>query len=123
MIKGRAVSRRLMMSATLLSITTDSCSIKKKKIMVGTNRDCPAWLYLGVDMDRMNNEMRQLFRMAQRKGTSSDEVYYLMHEKGLFALVSGSDYPEDEILPSILSETGFLSRSSILPRTIQESCH
>lgn len=74
--------------------------IKKRKIMVGTNKDCPAWLYLGVDMDRMNNEMRQLFRMAQRKGTSSDEVYYLMHEKGLFALVSGSDYPEDEILPA-----------------------
>ena len=82
--------------------------------MVGTNRDCPAWLYLGVDMDRMNNEMRQLFRMAQRKGTSSDEVYYLMHEKGLFALVSGSDYPEDEILPHTIRDR-LPSRSSILP--------
>ena len=74
--------------------------IKKKEVMVGSHGDNPAFLYLGLDCSRLNDEQRKLFRKAKKTRLSLDEVYETMSNEGLFALLSGSDYPIDEILPA-----------------------
>lgn len=74
--------------------------IKKKKVLVGSHRDNPAYLYLGLDCSRLNDEQRKLFKKAKKTKLSLDEVYETMSDQGLFAILSGTDYPVEEILPA-----------------------
>jgi len=74
--------------------------IKKKKVMVGSHGDNPAFLYLGLDCSRFNDEQRKLFKKAKKTRLSIDEVYETMSDQGLFAILSGTDYSIDEILPA-----------------------
>jgi hypothetical protein len=74
--------------------------IKKKEVMVGSQGDNPAFLYLGLDCSRLNDEQRKLFKKAKKEKLSLDDVYETMSNEGLFALLSGTDYSIDDILPA-----------------------
>lgn len=74
--------------------------IKKKKIMVGTNADNPAWLYMGLDCERLTSEQHKLFRRAGRDGLTLEEVYEAMQMEGLFGVISGTEYECKDILPA-----------------------
>lgn len=74
--------------------------IKRQKICVGSKKDQPAWLYLGMDLERLNDEQRKLFRKALKEKLTDDEVFDAMEGEGLFAVLSGNEYSIDEILPA-----------------------
>lgn len=74
--------------------------IKKKEVLVGSRGDNPAFLYLGLDCSRLNDEQRKLFKKAKKTKLSLDEVYETMSDQGLFAILSGTDYPVEDILPA-----------------------
>lgn len=74
--------------------------IKKRPVMVGTGEDNPAWLYLGLDCARLSDEQHKLLKRAGRDSLSADQVFESMQTEGLFAVISGTDYPCEEILPA-----------------------
>lgn len=74
--------------------------IKKKQIWVGSERNNPAWLYLGLDCGRMADEQRSLLKRARKTKLTKDEVYDAMQSEGLFAVLSGREYSTEEILPA-----------------------
>ncbi len=74
--------------------------IKKKEVLVGSHGDNPAFLYLGLDCSRLNDKQRKLFKKAKKTKLSLDEVYETMSDQGLFAILSGTDYCVDDILPA-----------------------
>lgn len=74
--------------------------IKRKQIFVGTGRDNPAWLYLGLDCARMSDELHKLLKRAGKGGLTMDEVYDAMQSGGLFGVLSGREYGNEEILPA-----------------------
>ncbi|MDX9824619.1 MAG: hypothetical protein RBU26_06765, partial [Sphaerochaeta sp.] len=41
-----------------------------------------------------------LFKKAKKTKLSLDEVYETMSDQGLFAILSGTDYPVEDILPA-----------------------
>ena len=70
-----------------------------EKITVGRTNTKPAYMYLGLDMGRMNDEQKKLFKRANKKNLSLSEVFALMQNEGLFGLISGKELSNDEILP------------------------
>ena len=74
--------------------------IKKKQIMVGSNKDNPAWLYLGLDLARMSDEQHKLLKRARKNSLTTDEVYEALQTEGLFGVLSGTDIPCEELLPA-----------------------
>lgn len=74
--------------------------IIKHPVMVGSNKDNPAWIYLGLDCSRMSDEQHKLLKRAKRDSLSTDEVYAAMQNEGVFGILSGEDYSCDEILPA-----------------------
>ena len=74
--------------------------IVKKKVCVGKDENNPAWMYLGLDCDRMRDEQHKLLRRARKNGLSLEEVYEAMQSEGLFGVISGREYSCDEILPA-----------------------
>lgn len=74
--------------------------IVKKQVMVGSKKDNPAWMYLGLDCNRMSDEQHKLLKRAQKNSLSIDEVYDAMQSEGLFGILSGKDYSCEEILPA-----------------------
>ena len=74
--------------------------IKKKLVMVGSRRDNPAWLYLGLDLGRMSDEQHKLLRRAKKNSLSTDDVYEALQTEGLFGVLSGEDIGCEEILPA-----------------------
>lgn len=74
--------------------------IIRKPVMVGTKKDKPAFLYLGLDIARMTDERRALLKKAKKDKLSIDEIYAAMEGEGLFAVLSGKDYGTEEILPA-----------------------
>lgn len=74
--------------------------IIKRSVMVGSNKDNPAWMYLGLDCSHMSDEQHKLLKRAKRDSLSTDEVYTAMQDEGVFGILSGEDYTCDEILPA-----------------------
>ncbi len=74
--------------------------IKKKKILAGSHKNHPAWMYLGLDCSRMSDEQHKLLKCAKRSPLSLDEVYDAMQTEGIFGILSGMDYGCEEILPA-----------------------
>ena len=74
--------------------------IKKKTVMVGSNKDNPAWLYLGLDLARMSDEQHKLLKRARRSSLTTDEVYEALQTEGLFGVLSGTEIPCEELLPT-----------------------
>ena len=74
--------------------------IKKKPIMVGSKKDNPAWLYLGLDLARMSDEQHKLLKRARKNSLTTDEVYEALQAEGLFGVLSGTDIPCEELLPT-----------------------
>jgi len=74
--------------------------IKKKKVMVGSKKENPAWLYLGLDLNRMSDEQHKLLRRARKNSLSIEEVYEALQTEGLFGVLSGEEIDCDEILPA-----------------------
>lgn len=74
--------------------------IIKRPVMVGSNKDKPAWMYLGLDCSRMSDEQHKLLKRANRDCLSMDEVYDAMQNEGVFGILSGGDYACEEILPA-----------------------
>lgn len=74
--------------------------IIKRPVRVGSNKDNPAWMYLGLDCSRMSDEQHKLLKRAKRDCLSTDEVYTAMQNEGVFGILSGEDYTCDEILPA-----------------------
>ena len=68
--------------------------------MVGSKKDNPAWLYLGLDLNRMSDEQHKLLKRARNKSLSIEEVYESLQTEGLFGVLSGEDIGCDEILPA-----------------------
>ena len=74
--------------------------IIKRSVMVGSNKDNPAWMYLGLDCSRMSDEQHKLLKRAKHDSLSTDEVYAAMQNEGVFGILSGEDYTCEEILPA-----------------------
>ncbi len=74
--------------------------IRKKPVMVGSNKDNPAWLYLGLDLARMSDEQHKLLKRARSSSLTTDEVYEALQTEGLFGVLSGTDIPCEELLPT-----------------------
>jgi hypothetical protein len=74
--------------------------VKKEEVKVGTKKSNPAFLYLGLDCERLNDEQHKLFKKAKKQKLSTDEVFEAMDGEGVFAIISGTDYSADEILPA-----------------------
>ena len=74
--------------------------IKKNQVMAGSNKDNPAWMYLGLDLARMSDEQHKLLKRARKKSLSTDEVYDALQTEGLFGVLSGKDISCEEILPA-----------------------
>lgn len=74
--------------------------IKKRKVMVGSKKDNPAWLYLGLDLNRMSDEQHKLLKRARKNSLSTEEVYEALQTEGLFGVLSGEDIKCEEILPA-----------------------
>ena len=74
--------------------------IKKKPIMVGSKKDNPAWLYLGLDLARMSDEQHKLLKRARKNSLTTDEVYEALQAEGLFGVLSGTDIPCEELIPT-----------------------
>ena len=74
--------------------------IKTQPIMVGSNKDNPAWLYLGLDLARMSDEQHKLLKRARKKSLTTDEVYEALQAEGLFGVLSGTEIPCEELLPT-----------------------
>ena len=74
--------------------------IIKRPVMVGSNKDNPAWMYLGLDCARMSDEQHKLLKRAKQKSLSIDEVYEAMQSEGVFGILSGKEYTCEEILPA-----------------------
>lgn len=74
--------------------------VVKRSVMVGKNKDNPAWMYLGMDCDRATDEQHKLFRKAGQKKLSTDDIFDAMQTMGLFGITSGKEYACEEILPA-----------------------
>ena len=74
--------------------------IIKRPVMVGSNKDNPAWMYIGLDCSRMSDEQHKLLNRAKRDSLTTDEVYAAMQNEGVFGILSGEDYAIEEILPA-----------------------
>ena len=74
--------------------------IIKRPVMVGSKKDNPAWMYLGLDCSRMSDEQHKLLKRAKRDSLTTDEVFEAMQNEGVFGILSGEDYTCEEILPA-----------------------
>ena len=74
--------------------------IIKRPVMVGSKKDNPAWMYLGLDCSRMSDEQHKLLKRAKRDSLSTEYVYEAMQNEGIFGILSGEDYTCEEILPA-----------------------
>ena len=70
-----------------------------EQVKVGRDGNNPAFMYLGLDMSRMNDEQKKLFKRANKNNLSVGEVFTLMQNEGLFGLISGRELSNNEILP------------------------
>lgn len=71
-----------------------------RQIMVEKNKDNPAWLYLGLDLQRMTMEKNSLFKKAKKNGLTPAAVYEAMQTEGMFGVLSSKKYSCEEILPA-----------------------
>lgn len=74
--------------------------IKKRRVMVGSDKTNPAWMYLGLDCARLSDEQHKLLKRAARDNLTKDEVFDAMQGEGLFGVISGKEYSCEEILPA-----------------------
>jgi len=74
--------------------------IVRQPVMVGSRKDNPAWMYLGLDCCRMSDEQHKLLKRAVRDALSMDEVYEALLNGGVFGILSDKEYPCEEILPA-----------------------
>ncbi len=74
--------------------------IKKRKVSVGSGGNKKAWMYVGLDCPRKNDELHKLFRRAERNSLSQEDVYEAMQHQGIFALITGTEYTIAELLPA-----------------------
>jgi len=74
--------------------------IKKRKIQAGSDEKKTAWMYLGLDCPRKNDELHKLFKRAENNRLSQDDVYAAMQHQGIFALITGREYTIEELLPA-----------------------
>ncbi len=74
--------------------------IKKRQAMVGSNKNNPAWMYLGLDCARLSDEQHKLLKRAAKDDLTKDEVFDAMQGEGLFGVISGKGYLCEEILPA-----------------------
>ncbi len=80
--------------------------VKHIEVKVGKKCDQPAHLYIGLDENRLSDELHKLLKRARKKKLSIDEVYYAMESQGIFTLISGKEYEIDEILPEYYLRQG-----------------
>ncbi len=74
--------------------------ITHKQIMVGKNKNNPAWLYLGLDLGRESDERRKLLNKATANKMSDDDLHKSLQTEGFFGILSGTEYSNEEILPA-----------------------
>lgn len=74
--------------------------IVRREIKAGKNQNNPAWLYLGLDINRLSDERHKLLRRASQNDFSAGDVYEAMQTEGLFGVISGTPYTCEEILPA-----------------------
>ena len=72
----------------------------KKQVFVGSENKNPAWIYLGLDIARKNDEYKSLVKKAKNKNLSNDDVFAALQSEGLFGILSNLDIPCEEILPA-----------------------
>lgn len=80
--------------------------VRRVEVMVGQRRDQPAYLYVGIDKNRLSDELRKLLRRAKKKKLSIEKVHEEMERQGVFTLVSGRPYEPDQILPEYYVRQG-----------------
>lgn len=74
--------------------------IKKRQVMVGSGKNNPAWMYLGLDCGRLSDEQHKLMKRASKDNLTKEEVFDAMQGEGLFGVISGKEYSCEEILPA-----------------------
>jgi len=74
--------------------------IVRRPVKVGSRKDNPAWMYIGLDCSRMSDEQHKLLKRAVRDSLPMDEVYEALLNGGVFGILSDKEYPCEEILPA-----------------------
>lgn len=68
--------------------------------MVGSRKDNPAWLYLGLDLACMSDEQHKLLKRVRKSSLTMEEVYEALQAKGLLGVLSGTNIPCEELFPT-----------------------
>lgn len=74
--------------------------IKKMEVGAGSDGKKKAWMYIGLDCPRKNDELHKLFKRAEKNKLSQENVYEAMQHQGIFALITGKEYSIEELLPA-----------------------
>ena len=80
--------------------------IRHTKVYVGKKGDQPAYLYIGLDTSRLSDELHKLIKRAKRDDLTIDRVYEGMQNQGVFALLSGTEIADVDILPEYYLRQG-----------------
>lgn len=72
-----------------------------KRIDVGIgNKNHPAYVYLGYDIDRANDETHKVLKRAKAEHIPASDLHDTLQETGIFMLVSTLPFSEEDILPT-----------------------
>ena len=74
--------------------------IQRTEVKVGTKKNQPAYLYVGLDMSRFSDELHKLIKRAKTKNYDTEKFYKEMENLGIFSLLSGKEYETTDILPN-----------------------
>ena len=74
--------------------------IVKKQIMIGSEGNNSAYLYLGLDLSRKNEEYKSLVKRAKAKNMTNDAIFDALQSEGFFGILSNLDIACEDILPA-----------------------
>ncbi|MBQ9303888.1 transposase [Butyrivibrio sp.] len=100
--------------------------IQHTKVKVGKGSDQPAYLYVGLDTSRLSDELHKLIKRAAKNGLNIDQVYEGMENQGIFALLSGVEISDEDILPEYYLRQGIEQLNDIAKnytKLLPERCH
>ena len=80
--------------------------IAKEKILAGTQKDKPAYIYLIYDKDLFDSEYKELKEKLIDGNITKHDFHEALKTIGVFCLISGKEYTCDQILHEYLKRIG-----------------
>ena len=93
---------------------------------VGKQKNRPAYLYIGMDLGRLSDEMHKLLKRARKDNLPIEKVHAELENQGLFSLVSGYKYETEEILPEYYLRQGIEQLNDVVQnytKLLPVRCH